>query len=327
MTLLALFDLAVAAYPAMGQDPIQSCPNGSGAIDTVRITRAYGRLGNNVYQLLNAAVVARHGGFRRLVVPPMALLPSLSATVLDDLAIEPDDAASLNGCLAGSFFVPFGCEAAALRCGSSELASLIRGLADGLLGHLFATPAAPATIALHFRSGDVFRPGAAPAAYAQPPAAFYLKALDHALAEYGGGLVDLVFEDRANPAIAIVEAELRRRTIAFRSGPGGMADDFRRLLNASTLVASASTFVEAAALLSRRLRRHYSFREHGSQTEFKPFAQARIGDVLRSRGVRCVLIDDISRTYVNKWQWTAAPEQRRAVAEFDAAKLRLFESA
>ncbi len=327
MTLLALFDLAVAARPSMGQEPIRAHPDAAGKVDTVRITRAYGRFGNNVYQLLNAATVARHGGFRRLVVPPLALSSSFDGFALDGLAIEPDVGAPMDGCLAGSFFVPYGCEAAALRCGSSELASLVRRLADGLFGHVLDTPAEPGTIALHFRSGDVFRPGAVPAAYVQPPATFYLKALEHARAEGGGGLVDLVYEDRANPAIAVVEDELRRRDVAFRSDASGTAEDLRRLLNASTVVASASTFVEAAALLSRRLRRYYSFREHGSQAEFKPFAQARIGDLLRDRDVRCVLIDDVSRTYVNKWQWTATAEQRRAVAEFDAAQLRIYESA
>ena len=327
MTLLPLFDLAVAARPSMGQDPVQAYPDAFGKVDTVRVTRAYGRFGNNVYQLLNAAIVARYGGFRRLVVPPLALAPAFATFTLDDLSIEPDVGAPLDGCLAGSFFVPYGCEAAALRCGSSELAALVRRLADGLFGHTFDAPIGAATIALHFRSGDVFRPGAVPAAYVQPPAAFYLKALEHARAEGGDGLVDLVYEDRANPAIAVVEDELRRRAVAFRSDASGTAEDLRRLLSASTVVASASTFVEAAALLSRRLRRYYSFREHGSQAEFKPFAQARIGGVLRSRDARCVLIDDVSRTYVNKWQWTAAPEQRRAVAAFDAAQLRLYESA
>ena len=289
----------------MGQDPVQAYPDAFGKVDTVRVTRAYGRFGNNVYQLLNAAIVARYGGFRRLVVPPLALAPAFATFTLDDLSIEPDVGAPLDGCLAGSFFVPYGCEAAALRCGSSELAALVRRLADGLFRHALDAPTGAATIALHFRSGDVFRPGAVPAAYVQPPAAFYLKALEHARAEGGDGLVDLVYEDRAS----------------------GTAEDLRRLLSASTVVASASTFVEAAALLSLRLLRYYSFREHGSQAEFKPFAQARIGGVLRSRDARCVLIDDVSRTYVNKWQWTAAPEQRRAVAAFDAAQLRLYESA
>ena len=328
MTTLPLFDLAVAARSSMGQDPLQARCDSGGGIDAVRISRAYGRFGNNLYQLLNAAVVARHGGFRRLVVPNLALLPPFAAFCLDRLTVEPEADQPSDGCLAGSFFVPYGCEAAALRCTPTDLSQLSRRLGDELFGALLDLPGEPPTIALHFRSGDVFRRHFdVPSAYVQPPVAYYLKALGDARARDAGALVDLVYADRANPAIGVVETALRARNVPFRSHAGGDAEDLRRLLAASTIVASASTFVEAAAVLSRRLRQYYSFREHGSQSEFKPFAQARLGDVLRIRNVRCMLIDDVSRTYVNKWQWTAAPAQQRAVAEFDAANLRLYESA
>ena len=90
-------------------------------------------------------------------------------------------------------------------------------------------------------------------------------------------------------------------------------------------MASASTFVETAALVSRNLRSYYSFRDHCSQAEFKPFMQSKVARVLAARGVRCVLVDDVSRTYTNKWCWADTPEQWAAIRDFGIENLRLFE--
>ena len=322
-----LVDLAVAARAGMGQDPVRlHAPGGvTQPPDAIRITWPYGNLGNTLYQVLNAALVAGAGGFRHLLLGRMGLRP-FDAFTIGDLRVSHGDVAP-GACLEGSFYVPFGCEAAVRAGRSFDVADFTRHLTDHLYGDLAAV-AGEDRIAVHIRSGDdVFDvKGPVHPSYLQPPAAYYIKAIAHAHACHGNATVDLVYGDRANPAIAIVEAHLARAGIAFRSATGGITDDYRRLTSARTVIASASTFVETAALVSRNLRAYYSFRDHCSQGEFKPFMQARVSSILDARGVRCVLVDDVSRTYTNKWCWADTPEQWAAIRDFPIENLRVFDS-
>ncbi len=323
-----LVDLAVAARAGMGQDPIHlHVPDGADPArvpDAIRITWPYSNLGNTIYQVLNAALVARAAAFRHLLLGRMGLRPFDDFSI-DGLRVSAGDVAP-GACLEGSFYVPFGCEAAVSLRPAPDVAGLTRHLSDHLYGDL-ATVAGDDRVAVHIRSGkDIFDvDGPVHPSYLQPPAAYYIAAIAHARA-HGGGLVDLIYADQSNPAIPIVEAHLARAGIAFRSATGGVADDYRRLTGAGTIVASASTFVETAALLSRNLRSYYSFRDHCSQSEFKPFMQAKVGAILGARGVRCVLVDDVSRTYTNKWCWADTPEQHAAIRDFAMDNLRLYDS-
>lgn len=321
-----LIDLALAGRGAMGQDPLVALPDAAGRVETVAISRPYGRLGNNLYQLLNAALVARGLGLRRVLVPEgMVCRGRMDATAVAELTVAPFAGAEATGCLHGSHFVPFGCEAAVLRVDDAAAEALARGLCDALLGDVLATAAEATepTIAVAFRGGDVFGLGA-PAAYVQPPAAYYLRAIAHARAAAPNCPVDLVCADRANPALPIVEDALAAAGVRFRSREADARSDLARLCAAQALVSCPSTFVDAAALTSRRLRTLYSFREHAFQSEFRPFMQWRLPAVLRHRGVAGVLIDDASRTYANKWQWDASPAQLDAIRDYDAGNLRLY---
>ena len=325
-----MLDLDIAARDSMGQDPI-CCRTDFAASDgppaAVRITRPYGMFGNNVYQVLNAALAARASGCGYLLLDAMRDLTDFDDFTLDGLHVsrhrEPPEGAVLEG----SFYVPFGFERAVLRNGPQDLAAFTRRLTEGVFSDI-AAEEGDDRIAVHIRSGDVFNSlGAVPFAYVQPPASYYLKAICHARA--GGresALVDLVYQDRANPAVDAVEHQLLREHVPFRSASGGITEDYRKLTGAAVIIASASTFVETAALLSRRLRAYYSFRDHSSQAEFKPFMQANVSRILNARGVACTLIDDVSRTYTNKWCWTNTPEQHAAIRDFPAENLRLYES-
>ena len=327
--MIDLVDLAVAARGGMGQDPVHlNIPHDAEpgqAPDAIRITWPYGNLGNTIYQVLNAALVASAARSRHLLLGRMGLRHFDDVTI-DGLRVNDGDAAP-GACFEGSFYVPFGCEAVVRAARTFDVAGFTRRLTDHLYSDL-AAGTAEDRIAVHIRSGDdVFDvKGSVHPSYLQPPAAYYLKAIAHALACHGNATVDLVYGGRSNPAIPVVEAHLARAGIAFRSVTGGVTDDYRRLTSARTVIASVSTFVETAALVSRNLRTYYSFRDHCSQAEFKPFMQARVSSILDARGVRCVLVDDVSRTYTNKWCWADTVEQRAAIRDFPIENLRVFDS-
>ena len=325
--MIDLIDLAVSARAGLGQDPIRlHAPDGATQPpDAIRITWPYGNLGNTIYQVLNAALVAGAGGFRHLSLGRMGLRAFEDFTI-DDLRVSASEA-MCDACFEGSFYVPFGFEAALSARRSFDVAAFTRRLTDRLYGDM-ADVEGEDRIAVHIRSGsDVFSvEGPVHPSYLQPPAAYYVKAISHARARHPDAVVDLIYGDRSNPAIPLVEAHLARAGIAFRSATGSIIDDYRRLTSARTVISSTSTFVETAALVSRNLRAYYSFRDHCSQSEFKPFMQARVATILDARGVRCVLVDDVSRTYTNKWCWADTPEQWAAIRDFRVENLRVFES-
>ena len=314
----------------MGQDPIRlrAYDSASGPTSTsVRITRPYGMFGNNVYQVLNAALAARSSGCGHLSLDVMDDLAPFDDFTLDGVRVSRRGALPDGPFLEGSFYVPFGFEQAVTRNGPADLAAFTGQLTERVYDGL-APKDGDDRIAVHIRSGDVFNPlGPVPFAYVQPPASYYVKAILHARAGgRDGALVDLIYQDRANPAVSAIEDRLLREKVPFRSASGSVAEDYRRLTSAPVIVASASTFVETAALLSRRLRAYYSFRDHCSQAEFKPFMQANVSRILSARGVTCTLIDDVSRTYINKWCWANSLEQHAAIRDLPEENLRLYES-
>jgi len=72
-------------------------------------------------------------------------------------------------------------------------------------------------IVLHFRAGDIFAdiPDWIPHPYVMPSASFYTGAVEYARAELGDDEALIVYEDRGNPAIAVVEEYLLQRSVPF----------------------------------------------------------------------------------------------------------------
>ena len=85
---------------------------------------------------------------------------------------------------------------------------------------------------MHFRGGDIFLPGGTHPWYVQPPASFYVKALKFAMAELGVTSAHLVFQDRTNPCVGIVENYLATQGVAFISQSSSLLEDVATLLGA-----------------------------------------------------------------------------------------------
>lgn len=316
-------DLDLGKGSAIGQPDVTFGPGAQKSIERLVVAR-YSRFGNNFFQILHAMAIAARlriacvslQGFG--VVQPMPFDPELGFEIVLDGAEASDADAS------GGFYAPFGFEALVQTFDDGAVTNLIRRCRPHLYAGLVANAPVRNAMVLHFRGGDIFSTHIHPW-YVQPPASFYLEALDHALGRDDYDVVQLMSEDRLNPALPEVERGLEARGIPFVFRLDDLSTDLSSLLGCRCLVASYGTFCEAAALLSSNLESYYAFRAHSSQADLRPFFQSKVGPLLVSRGTRCFIIDDYGFDYIWPRTWQNSEPQRAQMIAFPGSHLRIYE--
>ncbi len=330
-------DLPAVLNPPYGQArPVLSLggPHGfDGAVKILRILR-YARFGNNFYQILNGAMIARAMKCSVLQLPEIDHPPDNLPIRVDAMEIQsfshdlPDGPA-----LAAQFYVPTGFESL-LGPHDAEFAldTLARFVKPVYQNFLAAAGSLDGqTMAMHFRGGDVFRNDGADAShfvhpdYVQPPASYYIRALEYGMRRLGITAVHLVYEDKKNPAVDILIAHLTAIGITFSEQSAALLDDVVSLMSAHHLVAATGTFCEAIALLSPVTRSYFAFRRLSSQWMLGDFwAQCRVADLLRGKGVDVFVIDDPDASYIKPHGWEGATAQLEMIRDYPARKLRLM---
>jgi len=299
----------------------------NGTVQALRIL-PYGRFGNTLFSVLNALVIGRTLNIRAIELPTLSVdYTGLPATV-DDLEFSADDGRTAERpTLIGNFFVPTGFEPVSEHCEPESVQALtekyLRGVYSGLLDE--AGSLGSNVVALNFRAGDIFFPGGTQTDYVQPPASYYVKCVEHACRHLGVNSAYLVFEDRSNPTVDIVQNELTKLGIPITLQSATISQDLVTILSAHHLVAPYGTFCEAAAVLSPVLQSYSSFRTIGTQTNIRHWTQARIGEILRARGVRTFVVDDPDGSYIAPGTWHRSNEQLDLMRAFPKEKLRHME--
>ena len=321
-------DLRVAASDWLGQGPVLASgpevANGT-QIDFIKVGRAFGRFGNNFYQAMHAVVIAKALRASRIIMPRFAASeafgydPELGLSVTFDLC---KDMAFHSG-LSGTFYVPYGFESIFLGQSPALLSKVLRSATDLLYPNCISS-SQKHVLAIHIRAGDIFAEGSQANWYVQPPAAFYTKAIDHALTNHPYEHCELVYEDRGNPAVGIVESYLRDKKVSFDSEPRDLLADVRRLSSAHGLVCSFSSFAEASALISRSVHNIYCFRSVTSQIDFAPFLQTRLIGIYLERSIKLFIVEDMSVNFIAPKTWKNSADQRAAIATYPESHLRLF---
>jgi hypothetical protein len=299
----------------------------TGEVKALRVIR-YERFGNNFYQILNAAMLARSMNCTALQIPDIAAAPARLPIQVDSLEIQPFSAElPAEPTLCASFFYPRGLETLA---GPYETAFA----ADTMTRFVYpvyetyrkaAGSLDEQTIAMHFRGGDIFAPGPRHAWYVQPPAAFYIRALGYAVRRLNVSAVHLVFEDRTNPAVDAVIEHLNASGMPYSLQSSSVFQDIVSLMSAHHLVAAYGTFSEASALLSPVIKNYFAFRNVSSQRLLEFWVQSRTAELLRAKNVRTFVIDDPDESYIKPEGWENTPEQHEMIRSYPKEKLRLME--
>jgi hypothetical protein len=183
----------------------------------------------------------------------------------------------------------------------------IRPLFSRLPDHIPAK--ADDELLIHIRSGDIFSTWVAPT-YPQPPLAFYQMVIRRLLAEGRIARIKLVFENRLNPVIPVLEAWIAERGIPMSTQSGTLIDDVAALMNGRYLVFGLGTFGPGVCQLSDRVEQVFYFAS-GWPQHFKSIST--IGQVVE--------VLDVAGGYTKVGEWDNSPERRALMLEYPAENL------
>jgi hypothetical protein len=301
-----------------------------GRIRSVQLVQD-GRFGNALYQILHAILLARRHGWHSIALFPFEGGPDQPVTRAGGLTfLRPDlpgGGLPPGPVLHGQFlYAPrFGGDLVAVpgHDVSAAVAEVLRPLFRPLVEQAAAVD--PATLVMHFRAGDIFLVTGVHPFYVQPPASYYLAAVAHARRAFAITSVRLVTQDRANPAIDIVEDTLRRQGIGVTVQSSSFAEDLACLLGATHLVAPYGTFCEIVGLLSTRLRSYTAFRQFESHHDFQCRRVPFLRGALHQAGIRCIRISDPAHDYIPPNAWERTDAQMEQIRSFPIERLAVEE--
>jgi hypothetical protein len=281
----------------------------SSAIDVLRpdvvVNRAFGRLGNNIIQSLNAILIGSVlGSSKTTIRNPYGIYLAGGASI-NDMLIEvgdediPDSFSDFERpTLVGQFYSAHGFESCFAWATDGLLTSIIQAfsrLVPMPSGGVAFEPRK--TLVAHIRGGDVFRLEPPPSPwYSQPPAAFYLSAALDAR-RFGVDRVLIVAEDDKNPVVAHLLEAFPSLGISVQLQSRSVFKDFSAVRQARYVAQSFGTFAEAAALISDQIKCLWSFDRVSSQLGHGGTLASFVTlmpKVFRLKGVRSVVGRDLS---------------------------------
>jgi len=144
------------------------------------IQEQYGRLGNNIYQILHAIIIARYLGVRIIDCKFHLRNERFESYIFDNIILKFGIREKLcPSVMSATFFYPYGFE----RCFHEMDYNVVKSDAERI-GNLYFKDIVRACrgknkkIAFHFRSGDIFsNDGKVHPFYVQPPLSYYILAL------------------------------------------------------------------------------------------------------------------------------------------------------
>ena len=236
-------------------------PHSTGFVEAVAISGPFGRFGNNLRQLINAANLAIGIGTRTVL---FTRLPHFEAPVPVQACglrfVSYDKPESIVApALCGRFLTTTGLSPLLTRRAAMTPALIKQALVPLCTLPIRQTPRGPHEIAFHMRAGDVFRTDRPPhEGYPQPPLAYYIGVLNHFRAEYPNPVATIVFEDLGNPCIEAFDRHLEREAVPRRLQSASFREDMAVLFAHRTLVFGRGSSGRAIVALSSNVERVYS---------------------------------------------------------------------
>lgn len=274
-----------------------------------------GAFGNCLIQLLLAIGIARNLNLKYIKLPAadrsevIGLTGPLTCggiTFIPGSAPLPDDGAFLSG-----MYFDLGIQQLAGPLGPAETRDIVRTCIRPLFSRLPPTiPAKPDdALLIHIRSGDIFSTWVAPT-YPQPPLAFYQMVIRRLLSEGRIRRITMVFENRLNPVIPVLEAWIADLGVPLTTQSGTLVDDVAALMNGRYLVFGLGTFGPGVCQLSEHVEQIFYFAS-GWPQHFKSIPT--IG--------RVVEVLDVAGAYTKVGEWDNSPERRALMLDYPAENL------
>jgi hypothetical protein len=279
---------------------------------------SFGRLGNQLIQLMNATIMARRLGLRYVVVLNQGLIQLPAPSEHDGITYisEIAQATDAGRFLVGDFFFPEVLSPVIDDASGEERQRIVTEIVRPHMMQAFPSlqdEKHADELTVHFRSGDIFRDTHAAAGYTQPPLGFYTLVVRHLLRQRAITRVRLVFEDRLNPCIDAFIAFLKSLKIPYRVQNGSLAEDLTALIDAPNLVFGHGTFGVAVCLLSRSVSRLFFF-----DSLYYGYYQG-----IPSIGTT-IFIRDRQGGYMKNGDWQNTSEQRKLMLDYPESALEVI---
>jgi hypothetical protein len=294
------------------------------------------RFGNLFQQYTHAILLAKRTGLKFIQLGSHSLFNVTEAVTIDGITFIPQNAPMpLEGAfLSGIFFdsndfqpvlSPFLTFTEQDEIEHAEIARTFfrNHLLTGLNFGPKDQPESELTI--HIRSGDIFDDSLGPVNtwYRQPPLSFYTLVVDRLLKQGAIDRVKVVYEDRGNPCVDLLEQWLADKGVPTRMQSISLAEDLSALIDAPHLAFGHGTFGYAACRLSLGIKTlHYFEPELGGRYAYIPGID-HVYSVYDARG-------DYMKAGV--WgqteefaDWRNTPEQRAMMGTFPETALALKE--
>lgn len=272
----------------------------SDVVEALRI-KPSGRFGNNVHQILNAHHIANCLGIPQVIYPDIKL-PWFGK----EARPEPTPVPEIQGAvLEGAFFYPWVFSRQIASVDVDTVARISRETLQPLCGVDPVRVNTENRICVHIRSGDIFKPNPNQW-YAQPPLAFYVKAIDDIREAHRDLPVLVVYEDRGNPVVdALLDHLAAKGIVHHPQSSAHLSEDAWAIMSSRILVAGKGSFVPALSILSPTKDQVSCFRAFGNRGhEYARYSTAKLSTYA-----------DKADNYIQR-DWTNSKQQRQQMIDY-----------
>lgn len=169
------------------------------------------------------------------------------------------------------------------------------------------------SVGIHVRSGDIFSTWVHPS-YVQPPLAFYQMVINRLKQRYAITSVLLVFEDRRNPVIDVLEIWLEKVGLEVRTQSSSVEEDIAALSEQDHLVFGIGTFGPAVTQLAGECKSVHYYEIEGLPSF------PRLPNV----GVATAVVDK-EGMYIKAGEWANSPAQREMMVNYAEENLKFID--
>jgi hypothetical protein len=286
----------------------------------VEIKSPFGRLGNNVKQLLNAMVVCKEKGFKlklgshfqrniNWVFDINQMIDKFNNTIVWTRKTKPNLWIEHNFYFVESVIGRVPNSRDHFPLSEQFLIPYVK---------LKLSPKPPNHLYIHIRSGDIFKPQGQSVnpEYVQPPLAFYTKIINET--DYSK-IIIVTESDRVNPVISKLDSlKLNNKTIEVQSG--SIESDFKTLLEARNVVIANSTLSGVSLYLNKFLNNSYSLidlSEKGNALRMYWYPKRFNAHRYKLKSY----YPEIRTTRGDNGDWKNTPEQLQLMIDFPESKI------
>ena len=262
------------------------------------ISEKFGRLGNNIYQLLNILLQAEERNDNVNLQQLYYLIPIINIQEVEKLFNSTHEN---KGEVIRDHFMPKDLHLIEKRTVNIEKFFEISKKYIYPNFNCNISPLNENICLIHMRSGDIFSNGGGHPSYIQPPLNYYKKIIDDNFDKYEKFIL-IPEPDYKNPCIKLLENY--REKVSINSG--NIFQDYNMLLKTQSIILSRSSFSDSTIFLNPNIKNIY-FWNYGHNLCDISIVPQHIS----------VIRYHLLKKYINMGEWKCQPQQLKLMVDFE----------